>query len=142
VSQTVSGSTNNPTETTNLDIIPQVNLGLQWQIIPNRLAFNAGLKLNVLDFSRYETIYKPAGIETTTTYDAVGNVTNITSSNTSSYTDIQYVSSELKLFSGASLPIGLTVNVTDNFTLDALTQFNISGGDLTNISSLLFTVTF
>jgi hypothetical protein len=146
VSQRVSGSTANPTETTNLDIIPQVNLGIQWQIIPNRFALNAGLGLNVFEFSRNQTITKPAGIQTRTDYNAAGGVTGVyqTGGSLSSYTDQENVTSTFYILQSASPSVGLVFSVTDKFTLDALTQFNISGagGDLTNITSLLFTVKF
>jgi YD repeat-containing protein len=116
---------------------------LQWQIIPNRLALNAGLSLDVFKFAGYKQVTKPRDITTTTTYDPAGNVQSVTSTSTASYTDQEVVTNVFNFFSNATIPLGLTVNVTDKFTLDALTAFNVSAGvNLTNITSLLFTVKF
>jgi hypothetical protein len=144
VSDRYSGnSSNDPTETTDWSLTPTATVGLQWQIIPNRLALNAGLSLDVFKFVGEKTITKPKDITTHTEYDPAGNITNVSSSGTASYTDREVVKNTFNFFGNATIPLGLTVNVTDKFTLDALTAFNVStGGNLTNITSLLFTVKF
>jgi YD repeat-containing protein len=116
-----SGSTSAPTETTTFGIAPTLAAGLSYQLVQDTLALNIGVSAPLLDFTSTTTIRKPAGIQTTTSYDANGNVTSVTStsSSLSSYTDRQTTENKWNGVTPAAT-VGLTWTLAPQFTVDAL----------------------
>jgi len=135
------------TSTSEFSIVPFVNIGAQYTLIPGRFTINAGIGINPLGEDGYTSTVRRTsylngnGVERTKTYDSKGVVVSesVDVYGGDETTDYMNVSNTWGYLS-AGLFGGFVFNFTENFALD--TYFGTSTGtdftlDVTTLSVLL-----
>lgn len=117
----------NTVETAKFSISPSANVAMQYQIVPQKLAFNAGVSANLPQFENTKTTTTISEPEVTRTKKVDGNGKVETDTITHKITDLRTESQEVKTTWGTvslNLNTGFTWNLTDKAAFDVSYQMS------------------
>jgi len=134
----------NPSDTydvTRLNIAPSIGVGAVFDLIPNRFAINAGIKLNPFNFTSSTINYSSKtsiGTTTTTVKDYNGNIISkdvVPTGNNSDVTDSSEVEDSWSAFN-VGARAGFTFNFNNKMAVDMVASSSNFNLNLTSVSVL------